>query len=116
MPKKPEVLSGAAGGAQPVKRGVLLSKVPVLASYLCDLTYESTDERRLPSYLIIRPQSGVWHVTLKDPSTGLQLRASCDSYDLVTATLEGLLTSPGTPWEPDPFAQKIGNGKRRKSA
>lgn len=117
MPKKPEPLAnGSASSTPALTAGARLGKTPALKSYLCDLTYEGTDERRMPSYLIIRPQGGSWHVTLKDPSTGLQIRASCGSYDLIEATLEGLLTAPGTPWEVDPWADVNKKPRRRKGA
>lgn len=114
MPKKPEPLTSGPGpsGVSPTA-GARLGKCPALKSHLCDPTYEESGERRMLGYLIIRPQGATWHVTLKDPSTGLQLRASCGSYDLIEATLEGLLTAPGCPWELDPYAD-VNKGKRRK--
>jgi hypothetical protein len=116
MAKRPEPLATVGTGGQAAKCGVQLAKFPVLKSMLCDLRYEEGDEVRMPSYLIIRPQGGAWHVTLKDPSTGLQLRVSVESYDLVHGALESLLSAPGCPWEVDPWAKPEGTRKKRRAS
>lgn len=116
MAKRPEPLAATGTGGQAAKAGTILSKAPALRSYLTDLTYEGTDEVRLPSYLIIRPQGGSWHITLKDPSTGLQLRVSVESLDLMVGALESLLSAPSCPWEVDPWAKPAPVKKRRRAS
>lgn len=114
MAKRPELCVQGSSNVGPRKLGNLLSKAPILAGFLLDTTYEGSDEVRQQSYIIIRPQGGTWFVTLKDPSTGLQLRVTVDSLDLVIGALEGLLTAPGCPWEIDHYASTNGARKRKK--
>lgn len=105
VPKRPQAASGGEGGRDAAKRTGQLQKFPLLADHLLSLRYDDGDELRLPGYLIVRPQAGAWHVTLKDPSTGLQLRVATETLDLAWGALEALLGSTSCPWEIDQYAK-----------
>lgn len=114
LAKKPEIISSNGSPTASLKAGSALSKFPTLRSYLIDTVYEGTTDPREPSFLIVRPSRGTWFITLKDPTTGLQIRTNVESYDMVLPALEALLTAPAVPWEVDPFHRPSGASKRRK--
>lgn len=113
MPRKPEVTGGSQAAGVTWITCKLLTGCPILRSYLNDTVYEGTDEKRQCSTLIISPQRGVWHITLKDPSTATQLRVSVETLDKAFPTLEALLSSPGCPWEEDEWAAARLSKKRK---
>lgn len=105
MPKRPELRAEAAKQVKafPVEGSLL--KFPLLAGYLADMYYEADDgqepQQRQPSSLLIFPAAGCIRAILKDPSAGLQLRVQVDRWDDLLLTIELLLASSPTPWEPD---------------
>lgn len=114
MPKKPETGDSIVGKPTGAVPGTVLKKFPTLMGYLCDATWEGTDEKREFSYLIIRPGATYWSAILKDPATCAQLKALCSSWDDVLPTLEGLLASKSCPWEADPYANGSGFKKPKR--
>jgi len=102
VPKKPaDVGSVAPAARQAAPKPSVLSKTPVLASFLLDMQYEDGGGPREPSYLIIRAAGGEWMATLKDPTEARQIRLRVTDLGTVYAALEALLAGDSCPWEPD---------------
>lgn len=117
MPRKPELRAEAAKAVKAVPVTGELLKNPVLASYLSDMFYDGDDGKepvpRQPSSLMIFPGGGYFRVILKDASAGVQLRCQVDRWEDILPTLELLLTSTPTPWEPDLTAHNPRKGGKK---
>lgn len=112
MPKKPdETTRFGVTAARAADPGQMFAKLPILGSYLVDLFYEGGTETREPGYMLVRARDGKWHLTLKDPSEGRQVRLMVTEPGTMWAAMEALLASGTCPWEPDGWA---GKSKKKK--
>jgi hypothetical protein len=107
MPKPPKPIAPEGGLMPPhAPKGEWLELYPLVASYLCDSTWEGeAGKSRRPSSLMVFPQHGQWTFLLKEPNHGLELRAVVEAPEQGVPALEGMLASPQPPWTTDPYAR-----------
>lgn len=107
---KPEV-----GGVpvQEAEGGEWLESWPNLTEFLTSTRFSDPPEPRKPGSLIINTRFKLWSGILKCPNDGVQLRMDAPTPHMLFTALETALSTPGTPWEPDPYAQGRQAGKKK---
>lgn len=112
VPSRPTAADGGGEGKPAAKNSAVWAKVPRLAEHLVSTRYDDGPDQRLPGFLLVRPFGGAWHLTLKEPTAGLQLRVSAETFELALGALEALLGQPAPPWEVDAFAKPLTKKRR----
>lgn len=114
MPRRPaEVTVPKATKAGSVCK--LLKNLPLLSSYLLDLTYEDDPATsREPSTLFVKFQAGDCMIWLGDPSTESQIRVAAPTLSDALAALELAVASDSAVWTPRPADRGRAGQKRKK--
>lgn len=86
-----------------------------IVAHLAVTRYDDGTARQ-PGTLLIRTVGASWQVTAKEPDSAAQLVVTAPTIDDALAALSLLLESDQTPWQPDPWAKKMGGtGTKRKA-
>lgn len=91
----------------------VLAKLPMLAAFVADVTYED-GSARTPGYFTMRNRVFTYEVTLYDPDAAQRVAVRDTTIDAVLAAANELLKAPDAPWEPDNYLQSQLPKNRKK--
>lgn len=79
----------------------------------CSVTKYDDGTPRQPGWWTLKTQGSAWVLVLKDPDTASQMQCLGNTLDDALALGELLCGSDDAPWEPDPWARRQGQGKKK---
>lgn len=98
---------------QEAEGGDWLELWPNLTEFFTATRFSNPVGPRKPGCLILTTRFKMWSAILKCPNDLVQIRCDAPTPQMLFTGLETMLVTPGTPWEPDTFAEEKKNGKRR---